>query len=142
MRILSLLDAMDKDAPLKTLKRREHTVVVADGLSDLLAHLKDSRFDVVLCQDEYKDPELAVIDVVEKIRSSEAQCDLPVVCCRLNEAPLSQHQQQHLETSLRQAGAQGMMAYKEIHSRRVDSILKNTMSKAVGTECVVTKMVF
>jgi hypothetical protein len=140
MRILSLLDAMDKDAPLKTLKRREHTVVLANGLPDLLAHLKDSRFDVVLCQDEYRDPQLAVIDIVEKIRSSEAQYDLPVVCCRLKQEPLPDHQQKQLENCLLKAGAQGMMAYKEVHSRRVDSILKNTMSKAVGTECVVTKM--
>ena len=85
MRILSLLDAMDKDAPLKTLRRREHTIVLADGLPDLLAHLKESRFDVVLCQDEYQDPQLAVLDVVKKIRSSDAQYDLPVVCCRLNQ---------------------------------------------------------
>ena len=106
----------------------------------LFRSLKESRFDVVLCQDEYQDPQLAVLDVVKKIRSSDAQYDLPVVCCRLNQEPLTDHQQKHLENSLRKAGAQGMMAYKEVHSRRVDSILKNTMSKAVGTECVVTKM--
>jgi len=136
MRVLTLLNCPDNAPPLRALRRNEYDLFMAGSFTEALDYLNKMPFDLVLCQDNFANYEMAIAEALRLIRTNKCQSDVPVICCHMDNDPIDERYQKRVSDLLLQYGGQGYLDNRACTPRHFANSIANCMRRAVGGICI------
>ncbi len=137
MKILAIFDDPQIGA-IAALRKLQHTVELVTDVPTAIAILYDRPYDVLLCQAALGGQTQATINLLDTIRSSSHQSDLPFVCCQTSEKELTESAFAHLRMRVNALGGQGLIDHRVFHSRNLVHAISRQLSSAVGSPCLTS----
>ncbi|MFA6209557.1 MAG: hypothetical protein WCT03_11475 [Candidatus Obscuribacterales bacterium] len=139
MKILAIFDSPDAEAATNSLRKQLHSVDVVPNLKSALTALRNSKYDVVLCQPHVGNRKISVLDHLRSIKSGTEHSDTPFICCDVS-GGLTDEGLQEIAAEIHMLGGQGIIKAHDFNSRSLVHHIARHLSRAVASTCVTSKL--